>query len=168
VGQSKTLTAQFFQRNVSIKDEFRKAKGKLPIKHARVNNLQDVSVDIPVGVLTVIAGVAGSGKRSLINAALLQQHQGAVVIDQAPIGVSSRSNPATYTGIRNQDRGRRLLGRPARPARAGEVARPPLQAHEPEIAEALDGRYRPEHLTELRLCLALWAKYQERSLNSTR
>jgi excinuclease UvrABC ATPase subunit len=99
LGKSKTLTAQFLQRNVSIKDEFRKAKGQLPIKHARVNNLQDVSVDIPVGVLTVITGVAGSGKSSLINEAFLQQHPDAVVIDQTPIGVSSRSNPATYTGI---------------------------------------------------------------------
>jgi excinuclease ABC A subunit len=99
LAKSKTLTAQFLQRNVSIKDEFRKAKSKLPIKHARVNNLQDVSVDIPAGVLTVITGVAGSGKSTLINEAFLQQHPGAVVIDQTPMGVSSRSNPATYTGM---------------------------------------------------------------------
>ena len=99
LARSKTLTAQFLQRDISIKQVFRKAKGKLPVKHATVNNLQDVSVDIPLGVLTVITGVAGSGKSSLINQAFLQQHQGAVVIDQAPIGVSSRSNPATYTGI---------------------------------------------------------------------
>jgi excinuclease UvrABC ATPase subunit len=99
LGKSKTLTGQLLQRNVSIKDDFRKAKGKLPIRHARVNNLQDVSVDIPVGVLMVITGVAGSGKSSLINEAFLQQHPDAVVIDQAAIGVSSRSNPATYTGI---------------------------------------------------------------------
>lgn len=99
LGQSQTLTAQFLQRNVSIKDKFRKAKGKLPVRHARVNNLQDVSVDMPVGVLTVITGVAGSGKSSLINEAFLRQHPDAVVIDQTPIGVSSRSNPATYTGI---------------------------------------------------------------------
>ncbi len=99
LSKSKTLTAQFLQRNVAIKDEFRKAKGKLPIKHARVNNLQDVSVEIPVGVLTVITGVAGSGKSSLINEAFLRQHPDSVVIDQTPIGVSSRSNPATYTGI---------------------------------------------------------------------
>jgi excinuclease UvrABC ATPase subunit len=99
LGKSKTLTGQFLQRKGSIKDEFRKSRGKLPIKHATVNNLQDVSVDIPVGVLTVITGVAGSGKSSLINEAFMQQHPGAVVIDQTPIGVSSRSNPATYTGI---------------------------------------------------------------------
>jgi excinuclease ABC A subunit len=96
---SKTLTAQFLQRSVSIKDGFRRAKGKLPIKHATANNLHDVSVDIPVGVLTAITGVAGSGKSSLINVAFLQQHPDAVVIDQTPIGTSSRSNPATYTGI---------------------------------------------------------------------
>lgn len=104
LGKSNTLTAQFLQRNVSIKDKFRKAKGKLPIEHARVNNLQDVSVDIPVGVLTVITGVAGSGKSSLINEAFLQQHPDAVVIDQTSIGVSSRSNPATYTGIMDEVR----------------------------------------------------------------
>jgi excinuclease ABC A subunit len=99
LGKSKTLTAQFLERNVSIKDTFRKATGKLPIRHAKANNLHDVSVDIPAGVLTVITGVAGSGKSSLINEAFLQQHAGAVVIDQTSIGTSSRSNPATYTGI---------------------------------------------------------------------
>ncbi|HEX2620339.1 MAG TPA: ATP-binding cassette domain-containing protein, partial [Phototrophicaceae bacterium] len=78
---------------------FRPAKGQLPIKRARANNLKDVSVDIPQGVLTVVTGVAGSGKSSLINEVFLAQHPDAVVIDQDPIGTSSRSNPATYTGI---------------------------------------------------------------------
>ena len=73
--------------------------GKLPIKNAKVNNLQNVSVDIPTGVLTVVTGVAGSGKSSLINEVFLQQHPDAVVIDQSAVGVNSRSNPATYTGI---------------------------------------------------------------------
>ncbi len=63
------------------------------------NNLQNVSVDIPIGVLTVVTGVAGSGKSSLINQTFLRQHPEAIVIDQAAVGVSSRSNPATYTGI---------------------------------------------------------------------
>lgn len=99
LSKSKTLTAQFLQRNVSIKSDFRKGRGSLSVKHATANNLQDVSVDIPVGVLSVITGVAGSGKSSLIHEAFLRQHADAVVIDQAPIGVSSRSNPATYTGI---------------------------------------------------------------------
>src|SRR4029078_5255820 len=56
-------------------------------------------VDIPKGVLTVVTGVAGSGKSSLINQVFLRQHPEAVVIDQTAVGVSTRSNPATYTGI---------------------------------------------------------------------
>ncbi len=94
-----TLTGQFMNRSVPIKDSFRKPKGALEIKNAKVNNLQNVSVDIPKGVLTVVTGVAGSGKSSLINEVFLAQHPDAIVIDQAPVGVNSRSNPATYTGI---------------------------------------------------------------------
>jgi excinuclease UvrABC ATPase subunit len=102
--KAKTLTAQFLNRNVAIKSEFRKPTGKLSVRKANINNLKNVSVDIPTGVLTVVTGVAGSGKSSLINEAFLQQHPEAVVIDQSPIGVSSRSNPATYTGIMDEVR----------------------------------------------------------------
>jgi excinuclease UvrABC ATPase subunit len=94
-----TLTGKFINHAVSIKSNFRSPRGKLPIKNARANNLQNVSVDIPKGVLTVITGVAGSGKSSLIHQAFLRQHPDSVVIDQSPVGVSSRSNPGTYTGI---------------------------------------------------------------------
>jgi excinuclease UvrABC ATPase subunit len=97
--QADTLTGKHMQQSMPIKDRFRPAKGKLSISHAKVNNLQDVSVDIPKGVLTVVTGVAGSGKSSLINEAFLQQHPEAIVIDQSAVGVSTRSNPATYTGI---------------------------------------------------------------------
>lgn len=86
-------------KNIPLKDEFRKPKGKQPVRNARVNNLQNISVDIPTGVLTVVTGVAGSGKSSLINQVFLEQHPDAIVIDQSGVGVSSRSNPATYTGI---------------------------------------------------------------------
>lgn len=94
-----TLTGQFLQRSLPIKSTFRPAKGTLPIRHANINNLHNVSADIPKGVLTVVTGVAGSGKSSLINQAFLQQHSDAIVIDQSPVGVNTRSNPATYTGI---------------------------------------------------------------------
>ena len=94
-----TLTGKHIKKNIPLKDEFRKPKGKLTVKNAKVNNLQNISVDIPTEVLTVVTGVAGSGKSSLINEAFLQQHPDAIVIDQSAVGVSSRSNPATYTGI---------------------------------------------------------------------
>jgi excinuclease UvrABC ATPase subunit len=94
-----TLTSRHLKEKIPLKENFRQPTGKLPIKHAKVNNLQNISVDIPVGVLTVVTGVAGSGKSSLINEVFLQQHPEAIVIDQSAVGVSSRSNPATYTGI---------------------------------------------------------------------
>lgn len=94
-----TLTGRHMKVKVPLKDEFRKPTGRLPIKNAKVNNLQNVSVDIPTGILTVVTGVAGSGKSSLINEVFQHQHPDAIVIDQTAVGVNSRSNPATYTGI---------------------------------------------------------------------
>jgi len=94
-----TLTGRYMKQLMPIKEHFRLATGKLSIINANLNNLQNVSVDIPTGVLTVVTGVAGSGKSSLINQTFLRHHTEAIVIDQAAIGISSRSNPATYTGI---------------------------------------------------------------------
>ncbi len=94
-----TLTGRHLQQTLPIKATFRTPKGQLAIKKAKVNNLQNVSVEVPIGVLTVVTGVAGSGKSSLINEVFLQQHPDAIVIDQAAVGVSTRSNPATYTGV---------------------------------------------------------------------
>ena len=94
-----TLTGKHLKQPVAIKSDFRSPSGKLPIKNAKANNLQNVSVDIPKGVLTAITGVAGSGKSSLIHQTFLRQHPDSIVIDQSPVGASSRSNPGTYTGI---------------------------------------------------------------------
>jgi excinuclease UvrABC ATPase subunit len=99
-----TLTGKYLKQAVAIKSDFRSPKGKLPIKNAKANNLQNVSVDIPKGVLTAITGVAGSGKSSLIHRSFLRQHPDSIVIDQSPVGVSSRSNPGTYTGIMDEVR----------------------------------------------------------------
>ncbi|HEX2905699.1 MAG TPA: hypothetical protein VHO69_02485, partial [Phototrophicaceae bacterium] len=95
--QADTVTGRYMKQSMPIKKTFRPAKDKLPITRARVNNLQNISVDIPVGVLTVVTGVAGSGKSSLIHQVFLRQHPEAIVIDQSPVGISTRSNPATYT-----------------------------------------------------------------------
>jgi len=97
--KANTITGKHMQQSIPIKDSFRTPTGKLPIKNAKVNNLQNVSVNIPTGVLTVVTGVAGSGKSSLINEVFQHQHPDAIVIDQSAVGVNSRSNPATYTGI---------------------------------------------------------------------
>lgn len=94
-----TLTGNHLKDQLPIKEAFRKPTGKLSIIDAHVNNLQHVDVDIPTGVFTVVTGVAGSGKSSLINQVFLRQHPDAIVVNQSPVGTSSRSNPATYTGI---------------------------------------------------------------------
>ncbi|WP_168118986.1 excinuclease ABC subunit UvrA [Paenibacillus sp. HB172176] len=97
--ESGTLTGNYMKRPLELKPNSRKPAGKLSIKNATLHNLRNVSVDIPTGVLTVVTGVAGSGKSSLINDVFLSQHSDAIVIDQSAVGVSTRSNPATYTGI---------------------------------------------------------------------
>lgn len=96
---AKTLTGKHLKDQTPIKKEFRKSTGKLIVKDAYVNNLQHVTVAIPTGVFTVITGVAGSGKSSLIHQVFLKQHPDAIVVDQMPVGTSNRSNPATYIGI---------------------------------------------------------------------
>jgi excinuclease UvrABC ATPase subunit len=97
--QADTLTGKHLQQSLPLKECFRQAQGKLAITNARVNNLRNINIDIPTAILTVVTGVAGSGKSSLINEVFLRQYPEAVVIDQSAVGVSTRSNPATYTGI---------------------------------------------------------------------
>ncbi len=94
-----TLTGQFLKRHQPIKRQVRQPTGQLTIADATRHNLKNVTVDIPTGVLTVVTGVAGSGKSTLINDAFLAQHPDAIVIDQSRVTANSRSAPATYTGI---------------------------------------------------------------------
>ena len=99
---SGTLTGRYLGRSLPIKTTVREPRGWLPIRDARANNLRHVDVDIPVGVLTAITGVAGSGKSSLIEGVFLPEHPEAIVIDQSPVGTTSRGNPATYSGVMDE------------------------------------------------------------------
>ena len=95
---SGTLTGRHLDDKASLKGSVRPARGVLAIKGAKANNLRDVDVDIPLGVLCVITGVAGSGKSSLVHGSM-PKNAGVVSIDQSAIKGSSRSNAATYTGM---------------------------------------------------------------------
>ncbi|WP_030157446.1 ATP-binding cassette domain-containing protein [Streptomyces sp. NRRL S-244] len=98
-----TITGRHFDDRACVKDSVRKPTGTLEIRGARTHNLRDVDVDIPLGVLTVVTGVAGSGKSSLVHGSLPRKQgaagEGVVSVDQGAIKGSRRSNPATYTGL---------------------------------------------------------------------
>ncbi|WP_273733892.1 excinuclease ABC subunit UvrA [Mycolicibacterium septicum] len=95
---SDTVTGHHLGYRAGLKDSVRKANGAMEIRGADTHNLRDVDVDIPLGALVVITGVAGSGKSSLIDGSVAGR-DGVVVVDQSPIRGSRRSNPATYTGL---------------------------------------------------------------------
>ncbi|HEY2767704.1 MAG TPA: excinuclease ABC subunit UvrA [Solirubrobacteraceae bacterium] len=100
--RSDTLTGRHLEDRASLKPSVRAPVGALEIRGAGTHNLRDVDVDIPLGVLVLITGVAGSGKSSLIDGSIVKSsppRDGVVSIDQAAIKGSRRSNPATYTGL---------------------------------------------------------------------
>jgi excinuclease UvrABC ATPase subunit len=95
---SDTLTGRHLDDRARVKPSVREHAGVLEVRGASTNNLKDVDVDIPLGVLVVVTGVAGSGKSSLIGGSV-SKLEGVVTVDQGAIKGSRRSNPATYTGL---------------------------------------------------------------------
>ncbi|AYZ36286.1 excinuclease ABC subunit UvrA [Chryseobacterium indologenes] len=96
---SKGKTGAYFARKPSVKNQFRKPDGVLKIENANLYNLKNVSVNIPTGVMSVITGVAGSGKSTLINRVLPDFYPDLTIIDQSLFAASARSNLLTYLGI---------------------------------------------------------------------
>ncbi|MFF7019774.1 ATP-binding cassette domain-containing protein [Streptomyces klenkii] len=93
-----TVTGRHLDDRPALKEAVRRAAGTLAVRGATTHNLQGVDVDIPLGVLCVVTGVAGSGKSSLVHGSI-PSGEGVVSVDQSPIKGSRRSNPATYTGL---------------------------------------------------------------------
>jgi excinuclease ABC A subunit len=94
-----TATGRHLDATQELNTTPRTPRGSIPIRNARLHNLQDVSIDVPLGLLVAVTGVAGSGKSSLIHGCLPRTDPSVTVIDQSAIRGSRRSNPATYTGI---------------------------------------------------------------------
>lgn len=108
--QSGTLTGSAMRQALPIKKVPRQPVGSLPVQKAALHNLKQVDVDIPLGVMTVVTGVAGSGKSTLISQVFAKQYEAVtILVDQGPITATSRSTPASYLGI--FDEIRKLLAR---------------------------------------------------------
>jgi excinuclease UvrABC ATPase subunit len=96
---SGTLTGEFLHRPITLREEPRTPTGHLRLENATANNLRGFDLDVPLGVLVALTGVAGSGKSTLVREVLVPQHPGAIVVDQSPVATSIRSTPATWTGV---------------------------------------------------------------------
>ncbi|WP_163509714.1 ATP-binding cassette domain-containing protein [Fodinicola acaciae] len=107
--RSGSLTGKHLDRKPTLRTRPRKPSGHLRIANADAHNLKSITVDLPLGVLAVVSGVAGAGKSSLIRDVLVPRHPGLVFVDQSAVTTSIRSTPATYTGV--MDPVRRLFAR---------------------------------------------------------
>jgi excinuclease UvrABC ATPase subunit len=96
---SGTLTGEFLHRPITLREQPRTPTGYLRLENAKANNLRGFDLDVPLGVLVALTGVAGSGKSTLVREVLVPQHPGAIVVDQSPVATSIRSTPATWTGV---------------------------------------------------------------------
>ena len=106
---SGTLTGNALKKSLSIKKVRRKPNGYLEVNNCNTNNLKNISVKVPKGVLTVITGVAGSGKSTLMKHEFLKQNKDVILIDQSAVSTNSRSSLATYGGV--MDNIRKVFGK---------------------------------------------------------
>ncbi|BDF34198.1 ABC transporter ATP-binding protein [Lachnospiraceae bacterium] len=98
--ESKTLTGNAMRQSLPVKQTPRRRAGSLPVRGACLHNLRNVDVDIPLGIMTVVTGVAGSGKSTLISKVFARQYEsGVVMVDQGPITATNRSTPASFLGF---------------------------------------------------------------------
>lgn len=98
--KSDTLTGRAMRQSLPVRQSLRRPAGTLPVRGASLHNLKGVDVDIPLGIMTVVTGVAGSGKSTLISKVFARQYEsGVVMVDQGPITATNRSTPASFLGF---------------------------------------------------------------------